>query len=91
MSPLAGFPRTERPMTRPTRLRSLASTALTLLITLAGAATVYAQLPGEALATQNLRPYQHVFIAYAVAWLLIFGWLVWVGRRLARLERSLKE
>ena len=83
--------RTERSMIRPHRLRPIVAMVLILLITLVGAGALAAQLPGEGLAGQNLRPYQHVFIAYAVAWLLIFGWLVWVGRRLAKVERSLEE
>lgn len=78
-------------MTRLTWFRPWRAGALALLLTVAAVAAGAAQTPGEALATQNLRPYRHVFIAYAVAWLLIFGWLVWVGRRLARLERSLEE
>jgi CcmD family protein len=35
------------------------------------------------------RPYWHVFIAYALAWVLIGGWVVSIARRLARVERRL--
>ena len=35
------------------------------------------------------RPYWHVFIAYALAWLLIGGWVVSIARRLTRVERRL--
>ena len=43
---------------------------------------------GAPLASQTLgRGYWHVFIAYAIAWLLVGGWLISVTRRLARLER----
>ncbi len=37
------------------------------------------------------RAYWHVFIAYAVAWLLIGGWVVSIARRLARVERRLRD
>ena len=35
------------------------------------------------------RPYWHVFIAYALAWLLIGWWVVSIARRLTRVERRL--
>ena len=41
------------------------------------------------LSGQSLRPYQFVFIAYALAWLLVLGWVVAIARRMARLERRL--
>ena len=37
------------------------------------------------------RPYWHVFLAYAIAWVFIFGWIVSIARRLGRLERSLQN
>lgn len=44
------------------------------------------------LASQTLgRAYWHVFIAYAVLWLLLLGWVVWIVRRLSKLERKLRE
>ena len=45
----------------------------------------------QALASQNLRGYTHMFIAYALAWILIFGWVVSIARRLGRVEKALKE
>ena len=45
----------------------------------------------QALANQSLRGYTHMFIAYFIAWAIIFGWVVSIGRRLARLEKSLRE
>ncbi len=42
------------------------------------------------LASQRLgRGFWHVFAAYAIVWGLVFGWLVRIGRQLARVERSL--
>lgn len=32
----------------------------------------------------TLRPYWHVFIAYAVAWIVVVGWLIQIARRLGR-------
>ena len=38
---------------------------------------------------RTLRAQSHVYIAFAVAWLLLFGYALWLGRRFARLEREL--
>lgn len=51
---------------------------------LAGAEGLAAQ--AQAGATGTLRPYWHVFAAYALAWLILFGWVVSIGRRLRRVE-----
>ncbi len=45
----------------------------------------------SALASQNLRGYTHMFIAYFIAWILIFGWVISIARRLGRVERALKQ
>ena len=34
----------------------------------------------------SLRPFWHVFAAFTLAWLILFGWLVAIGRRLRRVE-----
>ena len=65
--------------------------ALALLAALLTPSLVAGQVDPGAMATQSLRPYWHVFIAYALAWLLVFGWLFSVARRLARLERNLGD
>lgn len=44
-----------------------------------------------ALASQNLRGYTHMFIAYAIAWVIVVGWVISIARRLGRVERALKE
>ena len=44
-----------------------------------------------AIANQNLRGYTHMFIAYAIAWALVVGWVVSIARRLGRVEKALKE
>ncbi len=43
------------------------------------------------LGAQNLRPFGFVFAAYALAWLMVLGWIVSVGRRLARLDRAVRD
>lgn len=59
-----------------------------LLILLAAAGDLLAQAgPGA----QTLRPYWHVFIAYAAAWLLVLGWVISIARRLGRLEQASEE
>jgi CcmD family protein len=40
-------------------------------------------------AERTLRPYWHVFIAFALAWALLFGYALSLGRRFGRLEREL--
>lgn len=48
-------------------------------------------MPGGGLSAQSLRPYRFVFLAYAVAWIFVLGWVISVARRLARLDRRLGE
>jgi CcmD family protein len=63
-----------------------------IVVSLPGAASAQGGLPDpQALASQNLRGYTHMFVAYTIAWLLIAGWLVSIARRLARLEKVLKD
>jgi CcmD family protein len=38
-----------------------------------------------------MRGYWHLFIAFAVTWLLLFGYVVVLGRRFGRLERELER
>ncbi len=37
------------------------------------------------------RPYIHVFLAYVIALVFIGGWVISIARRLARVERRLKQ
>ena len=66
-----------------------------LLVALAAlllpSAPAAAQVDPDVLARQSLRPYWHVFIAYAVAWLLLVGWMFSIGRRLRNLHGSSAE
>jgi CcmD family protein len=48
-------------------------------------------LPERAAPPRTLRAYWHVFVAFAVAWVLLFGYTVALGRRFARIERELES
>lgn len=37
----------------------------------------------------QMRHFWHVFAAYAIAWVLLFGWIVSVARRLAKVEKRI--
>ena len=67
--------------------------ALPVLLALLVSVPLMAQqgMPVGGAAGQNLRAYRFVFIAYAILWIFVFGWVVAVGRRLAKLERRLGE
>lgn len=47
-----------------------------------------AQAPAGA---RQMRDFWHVFAAFGIAWLLVFGWAVSIARRLARVEEKLKR
>ncbi len=72
-----------------TMLRSLALVAAVLL----PAVLVLVLLPGtleaQAAAGPRMRDFWHVFIAYALAWLLLFGWVVAIFRRLGQVRAKL--
>lgn len=46
-------------------------------------------LPGQTAPPRTLRAYWHLFIAFAVAWLLIFGYVLSLGIRFRRLDATL--
>ena len=72
-------------MTRGTR-----SALIAVAILLVVPALVLAQAaPGELAAQKLGRPFWHVFIGYAAAWVLVGGWVISIARRLARLEKRL--
>lgn len=68
---------------RPLLLVAVVALGLLLLTSPAGA-----QELSERVARGSLRPYWHVFIAYAVGWVLVLGWIVSIARRIARLEQQ---
>lgn len=46
-------------------------------------------LPQRAAPPRTLRDYTHVFAAFAFAWILLFGYVVSLGRRWSAVEREL--
>lgn len=75
----------------PRLLRWLVPGAALAILAAAPLLAQEAAVPGTGLAGQSLRPYRFVFYAYAIAWLLVLGWIVAVARRMARLERRLGD
>ena len=47
-------------------------------------------LPSRPAPPRTLRAHWHVFVAFALAWALLFGYALSLGRRFARLERDLQ-
>jgi len=56
----------------------------------AAVAAQTAPLPGEQASAppRTLRAYWHVFIAFGLAWLFLFGYAISLGRRFRKLERE---
>lgn len=77
-------------MTAPIRmLLSVLAGALPAILMVGGLAAAQAG-PGS-LGSQSFRPYAHVFVAYALAWLLVIGWTWSIARRLGEVERRLER
>ena len=72
-------------------MRKIPVATMTLVLFLVLSTAASAQIEPGALAQQSLRAYWHVFIAYAIAWALIFGWVVSLARRLGRVARELES
>jgi len=74
-------------------MRTVAITAsiLALLLLLPDVSLAQGMADAGAIAGQNLRGYTHMFIAYAIAWLLVVGWVISIARRLGRIEKALNQ
>jgi CcmD family protein len=73
-------------------IRSMLPAVLILLVVAGVAAAQETAFPqASALGQQSLKAYWHVFIAYAIAVVLILGWVVSIARRLSALERRLVD
>lgn len=46
-------------------------------------------LPVQSGPPRTLRAYWHVYAAFTIAWLLVFGYAISLGRRFGRLEREI--
>ena len=76
----------------PTVLRSIVTVVLAATLpVLVAAGSLVAQDPAGGLGGQSLRPYTHVFIAYAIAWLVVLGWTWSIARRLGKVDRRLQR
>ncbi len=65
------------------------TTAFLLGVLLLQASPAWAQA-GTVLGRQTLgRAYWHVFVAYAIVWLIVLGWVISIVRRLRRVEERL--
>ena len=70
----------------------LVALLMLLVFSSTGIAQEATQFPqATAMGQQSLKPYWHVFIAYAIAVILILGWVVSIARRLSSLERRLVD
>jgi hypothetical protein len=69
-------------------LAGAAALALALLPAFPFAADLVAQ---DASPARQMRHFWHVFAAYGIAWVLVFGWAVAIFRRLGRVEALLAE
>ena len=69
---------------------SLLRTVTASLLLLLSADSVLGQAVD--LASQQLGPgYMNLFVAYAVAWMLVLGWIVSIALRLSKIERRLGD
>lgn len=59
------------------------------LVGAASAAPVFAQ--ATQLGQQSLRPYWHVFAAYALVIIIVAAWAISIGRRLRDVENRLVD
>jgi hypothetical protein len=75
------------------RLKNAVPGLVAVLLVLCGASALLAQegLPANAMGSQSLRPYWHVFIAYSIAIALVLGWVISISRRLHDVEQRLGE
>jgi CcmD family protein len=77
----------------PTALRAQAApdTSAATVAAPAPASLSDSGLPQRAGPPRTLKAYWHVFIAFAIAWILLFGYALSLGRRFARVERELQR
>jgi CcmD family protein len=47
--------------------------------------------PHRPIPPRTLRAYWHLFIAFAFAWALLFGYLLYLGARTRRIEREMER
>lgn len=57
----------------------------------AAAAPLSSGLPERVAPPRTLRAHWHVFVAFALTWLLLFGYALSLGRRFTRVEAELRR
>ncbi len=73
-------------------LKTVIFALLPVILLAATASVLVAQgAPPGQLASQSLRPYWHVFIAYVIAIVLVLGWVISIGRRLRDVEERIGD
>jgi hypothetical protein len=72
-------------------LRRWPLTVALLMFMSAVSATEAAALQASGLGSQTLRPYWHVFVAYAVVIIMIGAWAFSISRRLKNVEDRLVD
>jgi CcmD family protein len=65
--------------------------ALVVAFIAAGCLPVLAQAQTPTATPLEMRHFWHVFVAYALAWIILFGWIWSIVRRLRRTEARLSE
>jgi hypothetical protein len=77
------------------RIKNAVAGSLVLIFFAVVTPALYGQeisgLPPSTMGAQSLRPYWHVFIAYAIAIVMVLGWVISIGRRLKNVEEKLGE
>lgn len=69
----------------------IARAALVALLFLLAGIVPELQAQASELGRQSLRPYWHVFIAYALVIVILGGWALSIGRRMRDLEKRLVD
>ncbi len=69
-------------------MRFLLSCLLAVIALSLAPGLLEAQAPAGA---RQMRHFWHVFAAFGIAWILVFGWAVSIARRLARVEEKLNR
>ena len=76
------------------KLRSIVVRWGGALVVLLAALTVALAQPAAAQSAvqpvPQMEDFWHIFIAYAIAWILLFGWLLSILKRIRRVEERLK-
>jgi CcmD family protein len=80
-----------RRLARPAGVAAAALAVLAAAVLASVPEAVQAQATTPAATSPQMRHFWHVFAAYAVAWILLFGWVVAIFRRLRRVEERLEE